>query len=179
MSRTLSRLFGFILIITGLVGIAISSVGLTTLWRNKARMTERIHADLELTINALEATAEGLRIADQSLETAAVNITTMESTLTTVAESLAETPELLDAISDLISNDLPDTIGATQASLEAAQSSAEIIENVLIILTSIPFLPGDPYEPEVPLHVSLGEVSTSLDAMFWRWRAISRKSMSS
>lgn len=64
-----------------------------------------------------------------------------------------------------MANDLPDAIEATQMSLETAQSSARLIESFLRTLSSIPFLPIEPYNPQVPLQESLGEVSASLEGI--------------
>ncbi len=163
MPAPISRFFGITLLLTGLTGILLAGYGIYNVWRLKGPITASAKADLNLTITALDAINEGLTVAEGSLDAAANNIDTLESTLVAVATGIEQTPELLDAVSTLIANDLPTTIEATQTSLDAARSSAEILENVLVVITSIPFIPGEPYAPEVPLYVALGEVSTSLE----------------
>ena len=49
--------------------------------------------------------------------------------------------------------------------MASAQSSAQLIDNVLATLTSLPFSPVAAYKPDVPLHTALAQVSTSLDTL--------------
>jgi hypothetical protein len=68
-------------------------------------------------------------------------------------------------LTKLTSQEFPTSLKATQTSLDSAQSSALLIDNVLTTLTSIPFLPVPVYKPDVPLHTALAQVSTSLDSL--------------
>jgi hypothetical protein len=72
---------------------------------------------------------------------------------------------MLDSLISLTSHDFPAAVDATQTSLASAQGSAQLIDNVLATLSSIPLLGLDRYAPEVPLHTALAEVSTSLDTL--------------
>jgi methyl-accepting chemotaxis protein len=53
-------------------------------------------------------------------------------------------------------------VGAAQTSLASAQESAEIIDRILRVVARIPFVNLD-YNPPVPLHTALAEVSSSMD----------------
>ncbi len=61
---------------------------------------------------------------------------------------------------------LPDTIRATQTSLDTAQQSAATIDTVLRAMSGIPLIgPSIGYDPDVPLSDALGQVATSLENM--------------
>jgi hypothetical protein len=72
---------------------------------------------------------------------------------------------MLDSLISLTGKDLPAAVSATQTSLASAQSSAQLIDNVLAALTRIPFSPVAAYKPDVPLHTALARVSTSLNTL--------------
>jgi hypothetical protein len=82
-----------------------------------------------------------------------------------LGDTLHSTSPMLTALSNLTSKTLPDTITSTQTALLSAQGSAQLIDSVLSALTSIPLINVTPYKPEVPLHISLAQVSNSLNAL--------------
>jgi methyl-accepting chemotaxis protein len=87
----------------------------------------------------------------------------MEETILTASKTVEDTVPVIDALSILLAEKLPTAIATVQTALISAQSSAQAIEGTLQILTAIPFLPMEPYNPDVPLPDALGEVATSLD----------------
>jgi methyl-accepting chemotaxis protein len=70
---------------------------------------------------------------------------------------------MIGSLAELVDNVLPKTVDSLQKSFNVAQDSARVIDGVLRGVTSIPFFPGEPYDPEVPLHESLADVSKSMD----------------
>jgi hypothetical protein len=52
---------------------------------------------------------------------------------------LQDAGPLMDSLETLTGEDLPSTLDATQTSLETAQQSADIIDNLLRTLSRIPF----------------------------------------
>ena len=68
----------------------------------------------------------------------------------------------LETSSDLIGDDLKQTVLGTQASLDSAAVTAELIDKALSFLARIPLL-GVDYDPEVPLHISLEQVANDLE----------------
>ncbi|MBM4465663.1 MAG: hypothetical protein FJ014_08965 [Chloroflexi bacterium] len=165
MKLVLKRAVGFVLIGMAVAGMLLSLAGLVGVWRIKQPVMANLIAGLELTATTLATTAQGLDVVDQSLEAAAANVTALDATVLTLAKSISDTVPLVDSLATLTGKDLPTTVIATQTSLVTAQSSARIIDGVLRVVTSIPFFPGEPYNPSVPLHAALGEVSASLDGL--------------
>jgi uncharacterized phage infection (PIP) family protein YhgE len=162
MKSILSHFIGLILITSAIIGFLICTVGIIAMWKLKTPVIQAAKANLEILTTTLASTNEGLTLAAQSLETASASIDALQTTVDTLAKSINDTTPLIDSLASLLSNELPDTIEATQTSLKSAQSSAKIMDNVLKVVTSIPFFPGEPYNPPVPLNVALGQVSDSL-----------------
>jgi len=133
------------------------------IWRLKAPVTNNLQNSIALISATLQTTAEGLLVADESLEASQESITTLESTIETLAKTIEDTSPLLSSLETMLGDDLPNTISSTQTSLTTAQESARIIESVLSAITSVPLLFQESYNPEVPLHVALGEAAESLE----------------
>lgn len=165
MNSVLSRILGVLLVIAAIFGLIFSGWGLVRIWTIKSQVIADILSTIELTHTTLEATSEGLFLAEQSLRQAKVDVVSLKNTLEATGRAIRATNPIISSLSDLMANDLPDAIEATQMSLETAQSSARLIESFLRTLSSIPFLPIEPYDPQVPLQESLGEVSASLEGI--------------
>jgi methyl-accepting chemotaxis protein len=165
LTSTLSRIFGALIIGAALFGLVLSAFGIQQVWRQKSSLGTSLVGDVGLFQENLEATSDGLVIVQDALDTTVDTLDTLQDALEALSKSVTETAPLLASLEALTGEDLPNTIAATQASLEVAQSSAAIIDNVLTLITSIPFFPGEPYAPAVPLSDALNEVSRSLDTL--------------
>jgi methyl-accepting chemotaxis protein len=165
MNSFFSRIVGVLMVIAAIFGLIFSGWGLVRIWTIKNQVAADILSTIELTHTTLEATSDGLFLAEQSLTQAKVDVISLKNTLEATGRAIRATNPIISSLSNLMANDLPDAIEATQMSLETAQSSARLIESFLRTLSSIPFLPIEPYDPQVPLQESLGEVSASLEGI--------------
>jgi methyl-accepting chemotaxis protein len=165
MKFVLNRAVGYVLIIAAITGLVFSLVGIAAVWWVKRPLTQNVMSMIGLTDRTLKATSDALLVTKESLTEAMVDVISMKDTLEATSRAIHATNPMLDSLSDLLTSDLPDTIHATQTSLATAQSSAQVIENFLTSVSSLPLLPIQPYNPPVPLHESLKEVSQSLDAL--------------
>ncbi len=153
------------LVSTAVLGLLISLVGVVGVWWVRPPLTRALTSSVGLAIGALETTAQGLTVVGQSLDLADSSVARLEEAFTTLVTSLGDTVKVLDTLVALSGRGLPATVQAAQISLRAAQTSAQVLEGMLYAVTSIPFFPGQPYNPETPLHQALGEVATSLDGL--------------
>lgn len=159
------RTLGYIFVITAAAGLIFSVVGLVEIWRYNPRLSQAVSDNLGLFSQALTTTQDGLGIIDQEVQLITRDLASLQSTTRVLNVTIQDTNPILDSLVSLTSTDLPAAITATQTSLASAQSSSLLIDNVLSALTSIPFLPVTPYIPEVPLHLALAQVSTSLNSL--------------
>ncbi|MEJ2709092.1 MAG: hypothetical protein P8074_15875 [Anaerolineales bacterium] len=162
MNRPLNRIIGIVLIVTAIFGFVFSAVGLVAVWRFKPSLTASLLESLEIAKSSLNTTAEGLAVAEESLNASIGSVTALQDTVEATATTLKDTTPMIATLQDLTSKDLPQALDSAQTSLQAAQESAKIIDSVLSALTSIPFVSPNLYNPPVPLHEALSQVSDSL-----------------
>ena len=160
----LRKMFGLLLVIAAVAGFIFSVVGLVEIWRYRPAVTQAVIDNLSLLDRALNTTQDGLTIVGQVVQTTTGGVASLQTTTQALALAIHDTNPVLDSLASLTSKDFPAAVGATQTSLASAQSSALLIDNVLGVLTSIPFSPVA-YKPDVPLHTALAQVSTSLNSI--------------
>jgi uncharacterized phage infection (PIP) family protein YhgE len=161
----LRRSVGFLLIVAALGGLIFSIYGLVSVWRLRPIGLKNANSSLDLIQASLDTTEQGLDVADQSLDSTMASISALEAAVKTTSITFEEMLPVLDTLTDLTHDELPQTVISAQTSLIAAQESAGIIDSVLRALVSIPFVSRDIYNPPVPLDVALGDVSKSLDEL--------------
>jgi len=162
MNTNIRKISAITLMVLAAISVLISLVILVQVWRLKSPATESITSALELVGDTLETTYQGLEIAQSSLNSAATSAEGLVSTVEGLSKTLNDTAPMIVSIEDLFRDELPSTIRATQDSLTTAQASAKIIDNVLKVVSAIPFVTLQ-YDPEVPLHTALGEISDNID----------------
>jgi methyl-accepting chemotaxis protein len=165
MNLLLNRAVGYLLVIAASIGLVFSLLGIAAVWRVKQPLTDDAMSMIELADRTLKATSDGLLLTKESLTEAMVDVISLKNTLEATSRAINATNPMLDSLSNLLTSNIPDSIYTIQNSLATAQSSAQVIENFLKTVSSLPFLPIQPYDPPVPLHESLSDVSQSLDAL--------------
>ncbi len=157
------RITGFALMTAGVMGILLVIAGIIFLVRVGPRIEASAAESLELFDRTLSTTEEGLVLAEDSLAQVVETVESLEATMASVGQTIYGTVPLVDSVADLLGERLTETIKATQDTLSSVAKSAKLVDNVLSIVTAIPFIGTDRYQPEVPLHVGLEKVITSLD----------------
>ena len=156
------RIIGLLLILAAFGGLVFSITGLALTWRIKPAAEKNLSSGVDLVSSTLATTAQGLVVTQESLEVAVESIRALQGTLDTTAKTLKSSEPMVTTVVQLMDQDLPAAVQATQASLLSAQESARVIDSLLEALN---FLPGINYNPELPLNATLGDVSTSLDGL--------------
>ena len=163
MKTRLRRLVGYSMIAAAIIGLLFTSVIGFRVWRIRLNITEMIDSNIGLVKEMVLTTNGLLVIVDETLSHTSNELDTLLKSILSLTNILQDSGPLIESIQDLTGNSLPATIQATQTSLDTAQQSADIIDNLLRTISRIPFFPGDPYNPEVPLSESLNQISKSLD----------------
>ncbi|HSF81442.1 MAG TPA: hypothetical protein VLA49_09420 [Anaerolineales bacterium] len=156
------RLFGILLVLVGTLSLVFSAVCVVQAWRLRVPLQEALLKGLNLLDTTLAATTEALELAQDSIESASASADTLAATVDTLASSLQDTTPILNTLVTLVGEDFPQTIDSAKTSLQSAQTSARLIDSVLRALT---IFNRNLYDPPVPLHIALGQVSTSLDRL--------------
>ena len=163
MKQILVRVAGIALIVAGIGGLGFSIIGLMAIQRVHERVEPALMEQVELAERTLAATAEGLALVETSLGDAAEMADSLESTMANVSRAAGDTVPILDSVGKMVGEQLPATLKATQDTLASVAQSAKLIDDVLAVVTAIPFLGLERYNPEAPLHQGLDDVATSLD----------------
>lgn len=154
------RIIGTTMIIFATISLIITIYGIYQIWQWREPVTENITETLDLVGSTLQATAEGLVVVGESLDSVISSISGLESTVTTLAKSIEDTAPLVSSLGTLTGEVLPNAVISARTSLDSAQDGARIIDTVLRALT---IFNRSAYEPQVPLHVALGNVSEGLN----------------
>lgn len=154
---------GILLILAALAGLVISVAGIVGVWRVQQAVNAGLGRTLDVLETTLDATDDGLEIADQSLDQATASLDSLSGVLQTTGKTVRDSIPLFNTFAHVATEDIPAAIERTQTALDSAQSSARFIDTTLRLVTSIPFLSLERYNPEVPLSDALGEASASLD----------------
>lgn len=157
------RILGVLLILAAVGGLIFSIAALVGIWQVEPNLTTSLQTTITLLSDTLETTSQGLVVTNAALQTSVDTIGNLQSTLETTAKVIQSTNPMVDDIAALMSDKLPETIAATQQSLNTARDSAQVIDALLQSLSSLPLIGASiGYSPEVPLSEALGEVAASL-----------------
>jgi methyl-accepting chemotaxis protein len=161
MKKWLYRIIGLALILGSLFGLLLSASGIFFVWSTKPSVINRVEYELNLLERTLGATDELFQVIDDSLANAEESLLTIESVSLNLATTLNDSIPMMESIADIIGDDLSIVMQDVQASLVSLQTSAKLIDDTLVLISSIPFV-GARYTPDVPVYVSIGQVSQSL-----------------
>ena len=159
------KIIGYTFIVAAILGLIFSLAGIVLVWTVRTPLTKNLATSLELIDTTLEATSSGLTVAGDTITGAVTDLGSIENTVQTAGKGIDDSVPLVETLSTLLSEDLPQAINATQTGLGTMQQAAGTLESSLRLITSIPFLPIEPYNPEVSLTDSLADVSQTLEAI--------------
>lgn len=159
----LRRFLGYLFVVTAVLGLIFSLGGIALIWSVKTPLADNLTKTFDLVEATIQATTAGLLVADQSLGKAQTDVTSLQNTVSSAGKAIDDTVPLVDSLRLLFGQTLPQTIQSVQTAIDSTQAAAASIESTLQLLTAIPLLPIEPYQPEVTLTESLGGVSENLD----------------
>lgn len=162
MKRAALLVSGTVLVIAAVFGLIFSIAGIVVVGQAVAAVEVSLNGGLDLMDRTLQTTADGLRLADESLQDVQAAVGSLESTIRQSGAALGNVIPSFRSLGDLLGIEVPDTLRSTEQSLGAASQAAEVIDNLLSTLSSIPFLNIATYEPEVPFHESLQDVASNI-----------------
>jgi len=154
---------GSLMTLIAIIGIFFSLFGIATTWYMKPRIQNSVYMLIDSIDQIMINTDAGLLVLDSALEGAADNLDIISATLENLTTTVDSISVSLGSSADLIGGDLRLTIIDTQTALSSAASSAVLIDNTLRIIAVLPLMPD--YRPDVPLSISLEQVSESLETV--------------
>ena len=164
MSPTLKKTLAVLMVCVTSLGILLSLFFLVLTWRVRQPVTEKLQNALTQTSSILQTTIVGLDVIDQVVTNVYSTTLYLNDATAALSQTIANTGQFIDSAGSFVGEDLNNTITNTQRTLESAQSSALVIDNILTTLSSVPLI-GINYNPSEPLSSALGKVSASLDPL--------------
>ena len=112
----------------------------------------------------LTTTNDGLKLITESMHDVEASFDELQSSLNTLETSVAGLSPFLTDLSKLIGTDMSAIASEGATTLKSASESSKLIDSTLQLLARIPFLRLD-YVPEVPLHVTLENLSGDISSL--------------
>jgi hypothetical protein len=163
--RILALSAGISLIVAGILGLVLSIGGLIILPRLERQAETVAMEQLEVLDRALATTLDGLITAETALVQAAEAVDSLEGIMVDVGLAINDTAPILDVAAELLGEQLPTTIQATQETLTSVATSAQLVDDILGVISVIPLLGTDRYNPDVSLQQGFQDVSDGLDGI--------------
>jgi ABC-type transporter Mla subunit MlaD len=172
----LRRLAGFILLIVGLAGIAIAIGGFMVTDQVVDAVGATLDSTLTVTSDSLGTVEDTLSLAQTTIGDVNASLDTVEETADSLAKTLSDTEPMLNQVTQIVSEDAPESIESVQAAIPNVAEVAGVIDDTLITLNNFEideeFLGfefkydlGIDYEPEEPFDETVTELGESLDGL--------------
>jgi hypothetical protein len=164
MNPTLKKTIAVLMVCVTTIGILLSLFFLVQTWRIRQPVTDKLQSAFIQTSSLLQTTVVGLDVIDQVVTNVYSSTLYISDSTNALAQTIENTDQFFESAGSFVGEGINNTITNTQRTLESAQSSAFVIDNILTTLSKVPLI-GINYNPSVPLSTALGEVSASLDPL--------------
>ncbi len=155
---------GRLLSVFTIIGMLFSLLGIGGIWVLRPGITKSVSSLVGLTHEALNTTQSAIRFLSGSVSQVDEDLILIQSSLDGLKSSLDSIADSLVTTSSLIGDDLNLTLTEVQTAVSSAAVSAEFIDDTLAFIAAIPLLGAD-YQPETPLHISLGKVAEDMNEL--------------
>lgn len=185
MIRFKRRIIGLILVLIGIGGVGLSIAGAIVGRDIVDEIGDNVLGNLELTTEGLTAVQDTLILAKVALIDVNNGLETVERTAVSVSIAISDTQPLVDQVTLIASDDLPDSIEAIEAAVPGLVQVAGAIDRTLTTLNnfridetvplvgfSIQFDLGIDYDPDIPFDESVALLGESLDGLPDRLRSL-------
>ena len=163
--RIFALTIGAALVLAGILGLMLSIGGLVLLPQLERQAAQVAEEQIEVLDRALVATMDGLVTAEASVGQATEAIDALEGTMAGVGQAIEDTIPVIDIAAELLSGQLPSTIETTQDTLTSVAASARLVDDLLGVISAIPLLGTDRYNPETPFYQGFQDVADGLEGI--------------
>jgi len=159
------RFSGIVLVISAIVGVALSGFGIWGAWELKPRAeialietTQIVVDSIDLAYDALEEVAATLQILNEGLQS-------VNNVKDNLAEMLTSITPVLDRTSDFVGEDLVGAMSGLQGSLETLEYGMQSVENALSFINRVPLI-GHVYSTtSTSMTDGVGEMSDQVSTL--------------
>jgi methyl-accepting chemotaxis protein len=183
----IGRVMGILMLVVALAGISLSIAG--GIFSGQAVTAIGISLDsvLALTTESLDTVTDTLTLTKNTVLDVNAGLDTVEQTAVDLSKTLADTRPLVDGLTNVAAEEIPNSVDALQAAVPNIAQVAGVIDATLITLSNfgykqtipVPFNPieldfslGIEYDPEVPFDESVMQISAGLEGLPESLRAL-------
>ena len=156
------RILGVIMFISGLAGVVLSVVGAFVGWQLVGEMALGLQSNLQLTQESLTTVHETLVLTKELVGQMNEGLLAVEDTAEDVSLAMETVEPLLQQVSVVTAEQVPESLDNFQATLPSLIQIATTIDQALGTLNSLRLLN---YDPEVPFGESVAVLGTSLEGV--------------
>jgi len=170
------RFLGLLMLVIAIGGIVLAAFGARLGHQLVDRVAANFDQTLQLTSQSLDTVSETLALAKSSISDVNTVMETAESTADDLAQTLNDSRPLLRQISNVASEQVPDSLETIQEAFPSLEQVAGVIDRTLVTLNSfrideeilgfpIQYDLGVDYSPEVPFDQSVRELGQGLEGL--------------
>ncbi|MCI0581037.1 MAG: hypothetical protein L0332_20330 [Chloroflexi bacterium] len=179
----LRRVLGIVMLLIGISGVALSVVGVIIGRQVVGDIGQGLETSLSLTSQSLDTVNDSLALTKTTVGQVKDGLETVEETAMNVSQTISDTRPLLDQVTQVATNDVPNGLEAVEATIPQMAEVAGIIDRTLRTLSAfrvertilgidLGFDLGVDYDPEVPFDESVNQIGESLEGMPERLRGL-------
>ena len=172
----LRRITGFVLLLIGLGGVALSIYGFTQVDTVVDTVASALDGTLGLTAESLTTVEDTLSLAQTTIVDVNAGLVTVEETAVNLSQTINDTKPLLEQVNTIASQDAPDSIEAVQLAIPDVAEVAGVIDDTLVTLNNfeideeilgfqIQYDLGVDYQPTQSFDETVNELGNSLDGL--------------
>jgi len=183
------RFLGFIILLVSLIMVALLLGGAYFMGQAVDSAGVAVNNILTLTVDSLDTVSATLEQTQATIVEANNSIATAVSLTENLSKTVADTRPLMDSMTTVVSEDVPDNIEAIQSAIPNVANVAGVVDQAMTTLSNfgieqtipIPFNPitlefdlGIDYEPEEPFDETILFLGDSLEGLPEELRSLSR-----
>ncbi len=172
----MKRLLGVILFVVGIIGVVLAFAGIYFGLDAIDQIGAGLNSGLELALDSLATIQDTITLTKTAVTEAGNSIQTVEKAAADMSTTIGDTGPLVDQMSVVVAQEIPNSVEAIQSSLVPAAEVAKQMDNTLLALSAfsldqsflgfdLQFDLGIDYQPEEPLDESLLAIGSSLDGV--------------
>jgi methyl-accepting chemotaxis protein len=172
------RILGILVMIAGILGLVLSLAGLVGVWMARTTVAGYVESTIVTLDDSINTSERVMAVTEDALGATVDSVDALSTMLGASADSVGDTMPVLADLNTLMGEQLPATMTAATASLRTAQQSAEVVDTAIVsldafrlLLSEMPLVsnfvppPAEPYNPEVSLADSLGDLASNLEGL--------------
>ena len=172
------KILSVFVMIAGILGVILSLAGLVGIWMAKPSVEIYTISTIDTLQGSIKTSQTVMEITAEALGATVNSVDALSEMLVTTASTVEDTKPAIDQVDTVMATTLPATLKSTTDSLASAQEAARVLENTIqslenfrFLLSSTPLLgdiagdPGEGYNPEKSLAVTLGELADNLEEL--------------